>query len=294
MRVVITGAGGFLGNSLLRELAELDEHQIVAATSRPDELRATLDAGNSVIVDSTDLLESGTLTSEDLVINCAFPRSSDGFNLSSGLDYLSSLVSRAARNKVAGFINISSQSLYDQHRLRPARETDRLCLQSSYAVAKRAVELLVETKMPDVPFSNIRLASQLGPGFNQRIPNRMIERALETGTIQVFENDSRFGFMDVRDTTSALCMMVGRFMEDVNEVYNLSSDLSWSLGQIAGDVKRALEEIHGEEIIIEYHRSQEKPVNTLVNSDLFRSAFDWEPFYSRYDTVLSIASAFGA
>lgn len=288
MRVIVTGASGFLGTELLDQLIGSDRYEICAATSRPGDLQARINSQAAAIVDSKALLEDGFFKHGDIIINCAFPRGRDGFDLARGLDYLSQLVANASQSRIAGLVNISSQSVYDQHRDRPAREVDPLCLQSSYAVAKRAVELLVEANCQDTPFSNIRLASLVGPEFNQRMPNRMVEIAFKTGKIEVSENDSRFGFMDVRDAADALLRMLAAPAGDWRNLYNLSSEQTWTLFGTAQTIRAIFEDDLGLDVKVEKTPSKSDPSNTLVDSTAFWTAFDWHPSYDEYDSLRAI------
>ena len=289
MRVIVTGASGFLGKELVKRLDEC-KIDFVAATTRPSVLIEEIGIAANSVVMANQLLCENFYRSDDIIMNCAFPRTNDGLAMAAGLNYLAELINCAIKGNVGGFMNISSQSVYSQHRTKPAVETDALCLESSYAVAKRGVELLLEAQAELMPYTNIRLASLIGPSFDQRVPNRVAKRAWETGQIQVADNGSEYGFMDVRDAASALMEMLSS-VNTWQKTYNLSSEQCWTLLDIAEDVKRILETTSGKTIEIDYTKTQTEPVNTLVDSSLFWGSFDWRPIYDRYNSMQAIVAS---
>ena len=291
MRVVVTGASGFLGQELIKQLSERDI-DFVAATTHPSLLAEVSGISASSVVEAKQLLHEEFYEEDDVVMNCAFPRTNDGAAMADGLNFLAKLIKNATNSKAAGFINISSQSVYSQHRTKPATEADPLCLESPYAVAKRGVELLLDTQDGRVPYTNIRLASLIGPNFDQRVPNRMAKRALETGQIQVADNGSQFGFMDVRDAANALIKMLESPSEKWRYVYNLSSQECWTLSSLALMVKDAVESISGKVVSIyaSVNESLTMPLNTLLNASLFQKDFCWSAKFEQRDSVETIVA----
>lgn len=289
MRIIVTGASGFLGKELVKQLCERDM-DFLAATSRPSLLVEQTGISASSVIEAKQLLCEEVYEERDVIMNCAFPRTNDGAAMAEGLNYLAQLICCAMRSKAAGFVNISSQSVYSQHRIKPAIETDVLCLESSYAVAKRGIELLLEAQAGCVPCTNIRLASLIGPNFDQRVPNRMAKIALETGQIQVADNGSQFGFMDVRDAAGALISMLEHPIRKWRHVYNLSSEKSWILPELAEMVKNVIESYLDRAIDIQVvaSRMQELPLNTLMDATAFRRDFGWKPAYGKKESIESI------
>lgn len=289
MRVIVSGAGGFLGKELVKQMRERDM-DFLAATSRPSELIAEVGIQDRSVIDAKQLLQKDTYKEGDVVVNCAFPRTNDGIAMADGLNYLAQLIQCAMKSNASGFVNVSSQSVYSQYRAKPATESDVLDLESSYAVAKRGIELLLEAQSSCIPCTNIRLASLIGPNFNQRVPNRMVETALETGEIRVVDNGSQFGFMDVRDAAGALLRML-EFSTDVwQKTYNLSSGQCWTLTDIAQAIQEAFGAILGQLVEIDRVETQTIPISSLVDSRLFCTEFDWFPIWDKKSTIESIVN----
>jgi nucleoside-diphosphate-sugar epimerase len=293
MRVIVTGASGFLGKELVKHMRE-QGIDFLAATSRPSVLVEDIEIPDRLVVEARQLLCEETYKENDVIMNCAFPRTSDGVAMADGFDYLAQLIQCAMKSNIAGFVNISSQSVYDQHRTKPATEKDALCLESSYAVAKRGVELLLDAQTGSTPpYTNIRLASLIGPHFDQRVPNRMVKNALETGCIATRDNRSQFGFMDIRDAVSALIRMLDYPFEKWRRVYNLSSEKCWTISELAQIVKNAVEAFSGKTVEIknESDCEQEPPLNTLVNADLFQKDFNWSATQGKSATIEAIVAS---
>ncbi len=273
--VMVTGAGGFLGRNLVTKLMSCG-HSVYAVTSKGEaELGVS---GLSAVVGNRDFEAIGALLDgTDVLFNCAFPRNVDGYQLAEGMDYLQRLFEIAGKSRVGAVVNISSQSVYSQTRTEPAREDAPVCLESKYAVAKYASEQLLDAYCKEVPHTNIRLASLIGPGFDQRVVNKMADHALTCGLIEVMDNGSRFGFLDVDDAADGLTKMCSQMSVSLLEpVYNLGTDGAFALSDLASEVVRAFSR-RGREVGIAYSESQQgTPLNTSLDASLFSHAFSWK------------------
>ena len=142
-------------------------------------------------------------------------------------------------------INISSQSVYDQKRCYAATEDSPLLLQSNYAVGKYASELFMKLLEKDAHVTNVRMASLIGPGFDQRLTNKMAKSAIQDRKISYQINDLVFGFLDVEDAARAILRLAAVPAARWKTVYNLGSDASYSLREIACTIAEILEAEHG-------------------------------------------------
>lgn len=294
MRLVLTGAGGFLGTELLRQLAPQEDVEVLAVSSKADAPGASgfPEHRIAVVAPGDFLADPDLMMGFDILLNCAFPRNVDGDALGRGLDFISALFCAAAP-RVKAVINISSQSVYSQHRAEPATEETPVCLESAYAAAKYATELMLKETCSEKPHTNIRLASLIGPGFNQRVVNKMVAKAFDEGVIEVMDNGSLLGYFDVRDAASGIIALIRN--EDPAswaEVYNLGPSFGYSLPQIAHCVKKIAEGTYGKEVRIMHTQPKREScaVFSLVDASLFRGAFQWASMYTMEDTVKAIAS----
>ena len=290
VKVVITGASGFLGKSLIKCFAKQEGYQVHALTSDPVALKQEPDTASAVI-HIRELLfnnECAKLVFEDAdIINCAFPRNTDGVNMANGLFYINKLFSAAKEYHARSVINISSQSVYSQKRTETADENTALNLESVYATGKYATELMLNAICCDLPHTNLRLSSLIGPGFNQRITNRLIDSVICTGKAKVSINERLFGFMDIRDAVTAILSLIRSDIAIWKEVYCVGTGRGYSLVNISDDIVRLTKELLGFMPEIQKVKTDESG-NTSVSGELLKRDTGFECSISLYESLLSI------
>ena len=267
MRLIITGAGGFLGHELLQQAWE-NKMQVVAMSSSPDRLQCAFAGDEFLSVLGKDAISKGKIqfNPEDILINCAFPRTDDAKLMADGLQYVQETLLQAVAHGAKKIINISSQSVYDPERECAADESSPLCLCSNYAAGKYATELFCNMLGQDIHCTSIRLASLIGPGFNQRVINKMASAALKNGCIHVLNDYRQFGFLDVKDAAHAIIKLAAVPEENWKQVYNLGSDQSYSLKQMAETIASVLQEKWDIDIDVTYGESDKKGSSSLDNT----------------------------
>jgi len=287
MKVLVTGAGGFLGTEIACQLSSDGNHQIYALTSQGEKLKSRCGNGNHlVILERNDIFrEHFPFEDIDCLINCAFPRNEDGVQMADGLKYIGNVLSTAVSGGVKSVINISSQSVYSQIRKKAAAETATLDLESRYAVGKYAAELLTNTICRDIPHTNIRMASLIGAGFDQRLVNKFVKQVMSGKDINIKGGRQVFGFLDVRDAASAII----RVMEGAgwDEVYNLGPEKDYSLAQIAESVQENIVEC-GYERTETILTESDDWLNSSLDSTKLTNQFGWKEKYTLKDTIKMI------
>ncbi len=271
-RFVITGAGGFLGYELLEYLCrEKICQSIIAITLGADELKKRLEyfTDHSIIeVYEAEAITNGeiTLDRDDIILNCAYPRAMKGTDITEGIDYIESVFQNAAASGVRGIVNVSSQSVYNPNRDHPATEDDSPFLYDGYSIGKYCIEVLLRNVCRNIPHTNVRLASMIGPGFNIRVPNKMVEHALTTGEIHVEVNQREFSYLDVEDAARGLIRIASSDPEGWHEVYNMGADETYTLIDIADVIKRKLMEMNNISVEIIKHESEAVSNSALCNN----------------------------
>ena len=284
-KILITGASGFLGVHLIEAILRETDHEVIALTSRPEKLRQQFpDAGNRMlIIDNADR-SAITWREVDVLVNCAFPRNDDGTKMAEGLKYIADILSEAANGGVGAVINISSQSVYSQSRTEPATEETPLNLESKYAVGKYASELLTNTICADIPHTNLRLASLIGPEFDQRVTNKLIEKALAGEDLTILTGSQTYGFLDVRDAANALVVMLQTDTSGWAEVYNLGTNELYHLEDIAEIICSIYNENCNKSIGFNITYS-EKQFNSSLDVSKFQKYFQWNNLTPLYETL---------
>ena len=241
-RIVITGASGFLGSHLVERLKDDAQLQVFALSSRPDELKSKIGGSSIVYRHKDSVFQDGSALSEATVINCAYPRNSTGIMIADGLKYIQGVFEAAVENKATAIINISSQSVYSQQRTETATEETPVCLESPYAVGKYAVELMLESicKGSETVYTSLRMASLIGPGFEQRIVNRLALKILHQEPVTVVRQEKRMGFLDVEDAVNAILAVANNPVDTRKSVYNVGNGQGYTVEEIYKAVVEAL------------------------------------------------------
>ena len=275
-KIVITGASGFLGSHLVERLKEATSYEVYALSSKPGQLKERI-GGENIEYVHKDALDAEMLK-ESIVVNCAYPRNSTGTGTADGLKYIQRVFEAAVEGEASAIINISSQSVYSQQRIEAATEETPVCLESPYAVGKYAVELMLESicKGRGTAYANIRMASLIGPGFDQRIVNRFIKQALEGGSIKAVLSDQKFGFLDVEDAAESIVNLLNSPMKTWRTTYNVGNNIGYTIEDILLSIKEAFNdrELEMPEIVYETGTAYG---STIVNYSELNADTGFEP-----------------
>lgn len=244
-KIIITGASGFLGSHLVKRLRDDERYEVHALSSKPDILREKI-GGENVEYLHKDMLNTRMLK-DSIVISCAYPRNSTGTAIADGLKYIQKVFEVAVESSASAIINISSQSVYSQQRTEVATEETPVCLENPYAVGKYAVELMLESdcKGSKTAFTSLRMASLIGPGFEQRIVNRFVRQMLNQELITIVRQGKKMGFLDVEDAVSAIISVTNVEAASWQSIYNVGNNEGHTVEEIfnvvASELKNQIE-----------------------------------------------------
>lgn len=239
-KIVITGASGFLGSHLVKRLNEKERYMVYALSSKPEQLRDRFGRENVKYVHK-DMMDAEMLKGS-IVISCAYPRNSTGTEVANGLKYIQKVFEDAVENEASAIINISSQSVYSHQRTEAATEETPICLESSYAVGKYAIELMLESicRESETSYTSLRMASLIGPGFDQRIVNRFAMKLMNGESITVVQQPKKMGFLDVEDAVNAILAVVNFPSNSWEPVYNVGNSIGYTVEEIYNAVASEL------------------------------------------------------
>ena len=290
-KIVITGASGFLGRHLVERLKNDKRYTVFAMSSKPEQLRECF-GGDNVDYIHKDMLNADMLK-DSIVINCAYPRHATGTAVADGLKYIQRVFESAVECNASAIINISSQSVYSQQRTKVATEETEVCMESPYAVGKYAIELLLESvcKGKSTKYTNLRLASLIGPGFDQRIVNRLIVSALKKGYVNINVSERKLGFLDICDATCAIIALLDVNHQFWKQVYNLGNGIAYSVKEIAECISEVLLEEKGNKIGIQEMQSDENGT-TAVSGRLLEIDTKYRPRVTLKESVYRILKEF--
>lgn len=273
MIIAVTGASGFLGKKLILSILQKTKYNVLVITSNIEAWENTKNEHRVKVVSRYDF---NTIKQEkiDVFINCAFPRNEDGMEMAKGLDYIRKIFELIAGSNIKTVINISSQSVYDSKRALPAIEADSLNLETKYAVGKYASELMANIICNKINHTNIRLASLIGPEFNQRVVNKMIRKAIDVNRIEALDGNMQYGFMDVDDAVDGILAIVDKKNIKFKETYNLGSERSYTLVEIANEIALVLQKYNKKIIVVS--KENDQVYNSALNSMLFFNEFGFK------------------
>ncbi|MGW9716036.1 NAD-dependent epimerase/dehydratase family protein [Micrococcus aloeverae] len=299
MRFVVTGAGGFLGSSVVRELLAETDHDVVAVSSQTDgELAAQLERAPypalrrfPQVHPRTRLLEEGFLRDGDIVINCAFPWNRGGRAMADGLEYLTRLFQSAHAVDLRTFVNVSSQSVYSQARSEPAAEDSPIECDTPYSTGKYAMELAAELVLSPEVLVNARMSSLIGPGYDVRIVNRFIARFLADEPVSIQGGDQVFDFMDVRDAARALIAVALAGPPKGSAALNIGSGAPRTLRDIAQTVADVVRTHTGHDPRIAWEPSAGDDRTLGLDSGLLLREYGFAPRHTLEDSASSILQA---
>ena len=288
MKIAITGAGGFLGTELLKQLSEKKDITVYAFTFDFERERRThIKSENIIDIDNSEA-HAFDYSEVDVLINCAYPRNVEGTGFSEGLVFIQKVIEKAANDNVGSVINISSQSVYDQSRTQPADENAEIVLGTKYAVGKYFSELFVNSVCRNIRHTNLRMASLIGAGFDQRITNKFASKIINGEQLTVLGGEQRFGYLDVRDAASGI-ISVALSEGDWDEVYNLGNDGSYTLQEIAQAAVEVGRELgyDAKDVIVAANESGSFQNSSLI-CQKFNSNYSWKNEYDLKKSMIDI------
>ena len=246
--VVVTGASGFLGSHLVQRLRDEEGYRVLALSARSRELQRRMGGANVICLPRDAFAADSGLWAGAVVVNCAYPRNATGPAVADGLKYVQKVFEGAVAGRAAAILNVSSQSVYSQQRTEAAAEDAPVCLESPYAVGKFATELMLESvcRGGGTEFTNVRLASLIGPGFDQRIVNRLLVQAVEQRRMVIHSSERRFAFLDVEDAVDGILSLIQTPVERWRPCYNLGGQESYTLDEIAETIQSCVRDRLGE------------------------------------------------
>jgi NAD dependent epimerase/dehydratase len=249
-RVLVTGAGGFIGSHLVERLLELgaEVHAFVRYNSRNDVGLLKLlpsEMQRKMKVTSGDLRDAQALEQATRGIEVLFHL---GALIAIPYSYLHPLevietnvlgtfnvLSAARKNGVSKFVHTSTSEVYGTARYVPISEAHPLQGQSPYSASKIGADKIAESfyRSFDLPVATIRPFNTYGPRQSARavIPT-IITQTLTGDEIRLGSLRPTRDFTFVKDTVEGF-LRVAESTRTVGEEMNIGSDHEISIGALA-------------------------------------------------------------
>ena len=294
-KIMITGAGGFLGNELLNQLSKNPKYKIIALTSKEDKIYRRFSNNKSITCYNLYDINNKSIpwSDIDMIIHCAFARSYEGHSLANSLEFTTSLLLKAKNEGVKGFINISSQSVYGGHSNPLWRESLQVSPDSTYSMAKYATEIIIKIICEDsqMKYTNLRLSSLVGPELDVRLVSKFVNNAINSKPIQIIGGKQILSFMHVKDAAEGLFALINIEKSIWKNTYNFGSTNRHTILEIAEIVKRIAPEYTSNPVSIEIEE-KDVHIDSGMDSSLFYNDTGWKPKYDMDAIVRSLFEYF--
>lgn len=232
--ILVTGATGFLGHHVVKELLKSKDIIVIAIGGRPEDKANELPQSDRLRFHHLDELFSESFRGIDVVINCAFARSHDPALLAQTFDFTERMINRFEQLEVNTVINISSQGVYK--RLPKgvlSTEESPIAPIDLYSMCKYATEKLFGlSTIPHVV--NVRLASLMMP---QRFLYFFVNKAKLGEPFTVTAPNQYASLLDVKDAAAGLAAIARLPLGQKVTTYNLGIGCQYSLLEYAETVK---------------------------------------------------------
>ncbi|HNS40439.1 MAG TPA: SDR family NAD(P)-dependent oxidoreductase [Promineifilum sp.] len=297
-RVLVTGAGGFIGSQLVESLVlgGANVRAFVRYNSRGDSgllRQLPIDVVRELDVVAGDLRDTAAVDRAVRDIDLVFhlgaiisipysykhPMETAETNFMGTLNVLLACLS----HNVERLIHTSTSEVYGTAQFTPMDESHPLQGQSPYSASKIGADKLVESfyRSYNLPAVTVRPFNTYGPRQSARavIPT-IITQALTAERIYLGNLDTRRDFTYVRDTVNGfICAAEAEGI--LGQELNLGTGTDISIGELARQIIRLVG--RPVEIVTESERmrpEKSEVMRLLSDNGLARRVLDWEPAYS--------------
>ena len=273
MKLFITGAGGSLGQKLISKLRGTEGWEITGISSSQ---KGQDDGISYLTFDELKNLAVPGYFSDSLILHLGFARSSKTREIKKSIDFLHEFTEILSGSRDYSFINLSSQSLYDPHRARPAREEDLLKPLSLYGMGKLYSEawLRAFSKEEGIRLINLRMASLIGREFPERLVNRLILSGLDGGEITIRTAGERLSCLDIEDAADGILFIMKSY-QALEGTYNFGNEEVYSIEDIAKTIEDLLYEAGHQKPRIRSQASEPPYANNSLELTKLAEVSDW-------------------
>lgn len=237
-KVLLTGATGYIGRKFVEIYS--DDLEIVALTRNVEKYESSDLFSKTKLISIDNFLDSNISMKDHVLLNLAFPRSSDSESLLDAFDFIYKIYRKFRDLNGKHIVNISSQSVYDIDRVKPAKETDLVKVFSMYGLAKVYSEqyTIDFCKKNNMDYINLRLASIIGPKFDQRFINKFVYSYLDDKGINIIDKGETFSYINVYDAIKLFYNIIVDSNIKWNECYNIGVEESYTITEIIEEIKK--------------------------------------------------------
>ena len=239
MRILLTGASGFIGRHLVSRLSSAHELFVL---ERDPQRAAQNETIRVVVMDLARSLNVSALPAEiDIIIHLAqanvpFPQAANDL-WAVNTSATQQLLDYGRRARARQFVLASTGDVYGR-RIGLCEETDPAAPASYYGLTKRVAEMLAQAYSDYLRPCIVRLFQPFGPGQSDRLIPKLADRIRKGQVIRLNKDDRpRMTPIYVDDVTRAVESAIGASFAGV---INIAGDRVVSVRELAQEIGRAL------------------------------------------------------
>ncbi len=249
--VLVTGAAGFLGKRLIRELIRHDA-KVLGVDVQKDSVNID---GDIKLPGGYHFIQSKLTSSKPAIIeflsgapkknrmvfhmagiaDASVCRSDPGSAYNGNVDLTFRVLEICREIKGATVIFPSTGLVYGTRLNRPATEEDRVFPLSMYVASKLSAEFLAASYSHNYccPSIILRLSNIYGPGSSKEtVIGRMLKQVEEGKPVEVFDTTPVRDFIFIDDVIEAFIRLVTISMTDPSTTINISTGIGHTVGEV--------------------------------------------------------------
>jgi UDP-glucose 4-epimerase len=301
MRILVTGATGFVGNAVVRQLAT-EGHEVVgfARTARrcPCELRTgdILDQGavESAVEGADAVCHLAALT----LVRQSFTEPVQNFrvNVTGTLNLLDAMNAEAQRSgRQLRLVFASTGAVYGAPETQPIAETQQPAPSNPYGASKLAAEMAIgyQAALGGISAVTLRTFNVAGavdghgdPDTSRIIPKTLMVAAGQADCLSVNGDGSAVReYTHVRDLARAYAVALDAADLTGHRVYNVGS----GVGASVREVVQVAERVTGRPVAVRWGPPASEPGELRADISRIRAELGWHPSSSGLETIVADA-----